>query len=209
MCGRFYIADEDETGEIQRMIEEAARKQQAIIGKSSIAAGEMAPGMTVPALALGKAGGAGVFPMEWGFSLENKRIINTRLETADEKPLFRLSFRQRRCLLPMTHYFEWEERKEMQPSLIPGFMMDAGKKRRIRYQIRPEGQGMMYLAGIYRYEPERKLPVFSVLTCPPDESIAWLHDRMPVILCGQTAMDFLHRPEAAEEREKTMVFRAG
>ena len=43
MCGRFYMADEDETGEIQRMIEEAARKQQAIVGCDSVARGEIAP----------------------------------------------------------------------------------------------------------------------------------------------------------------------
>lgn len=209
MCGRFYIADEDETGEIQRMIEEAARKQQAILGVRTVAPGEIAPGMTAPALALGKTGRVGAFPMEWGFSLEKKRIINTRLETADELPLFQSSFRNRRCLLPMTHYFEWEERQEEQPSLIPGFLMATGKKQRTRYAIRPEGQGMMYLAGIYRYEPEKKLPVFSVLTCRPDESIAWLHDRMPVILGKQCAMDFLHSERAADSREKAMVFRAG
>lgn len=209
MCGRFYIADEDETGEIQRMIEEAARKQKAILGCDTIARGEVAPGMTAAALALGKTGKRGVFPMEWGFSLGKKRIINTRLETAGELPLFQSAFQTRRCLLPMTHYFEWENREEVIPSLLDGTGWEAKGKRRNRYAIRPEGQGRMYLAGIYRYEPEKKLPVFSVLTCSPDESIAWLHDRMPVILGEQTAMDFLCRAEAAENREKTMVFRAG
>ena len=43
MCGRFYIADEDETGEIQRMIEEAARKQKAILGCDTIAGGKWPP----------------------------------------------------------------------------------------------------------------------------------------------------------------------
>ncbi|MBR2055118.1 MAG: SOS response-associated peptidase family protein [Clostridia bacterium] len=209
MCGRFYIADEDETGEIQRMIEEAARKQKAILGCDTIARGEVAPGMTAAALALGKTGKRGVFPMEWGFSLEKKRIINTRLETADELPLFRSAFQTRRCLLPMTHYFEWENREEVIPSLLDGTGWEAKGKRRNRYAIRPEGNGRMYLAGIYRYEANKKLPVFSVLTCAPDESIAWLHERMPVILEEQTAMDFLHRAEDAEGRERCMVFRAG
>ena len=41
--------------------------------------------------------------------------------------------------------------------------------------------GLMYLAGIYRYEADRRLPVFSILTRAPAPEIAFIHDRMPVI----------------------------
>ena len=209
MCGRFYMADEDETGEIQRMIEEAARKQQAIVGCDSVARGEIAPGMTAAALALGKTGKMGAFPMEWGFSAMKKRIINTRLETAAQKPLFADAFRQRRCILPMTHYFEWENRQEQLPSLLDGTGWEPVENRRTRYMIRPEGEGTLFLAGIYRYEGNKKLPVFSVLTCEPHESIAWLHDRMPVILARQEAFSFLQDASVAQKRQQKMIFRAG
>lgn len=209
MCGRFYIADEDETGEIQRMIDEAARRQQAITGRADVARGEVAPGMTAAALALSKTGRTGVFPMEWGFELGKKRIINVRLETAAEKLLFRDAFLQRRCLLPMTHYFEWEEKAGEEGTLVPGLKIAVGPKRRTRYAIRPAREGQMYLAGLYRYEPGKKLPVFAVLTCAPHESIGWLHDRMPVILAGQEAERFLYRKEALENREQAMLFQVG
>lgn len=209
MCGRFYIADADETGEIQRMIEEAARKQKAIIGVDTVARGEVAPGMTAAALALGKSGKVGAFPMEWGFSLDQKRIINTRLETAAERPLFQDAFLQRRCLLPMTHYFEWGEREEIMPSLLLDEALMPKEKRRIRYAIRPKTEGPVYLAGVYRYEKEKPLPVFSVLTCAPDASISWLHDRMPVIFSGRRAMDFLQSEKAVQARELAMDFRVG
>lgn len=209
MCGRFYIADEDETGEIQRMIDAAARKQKAIIGQDTLARGEVAPGMTAAALALGKSGQMGAFPMEWGFTLGKKRIINARLETAAERPLFRDGFLQRRCLLPMAHYFEWGEGEEILPSLFTSPALLPKAKKRIRYAIRPQKEGPMYLAGIYRYEEERKLPVFTVLTCAPDESIAWLHGRMPVIFSEQTAMAFLRSEKVADTRERQMRFQVG
>lgn len=209
MCGRFYIADEDMDGEIQRIIDEAARKQKAIIGADTVARGEVAPGMTAAALALGKRGDIGAFPMEWGFTLGNKRIINTRLETAAEKPLFRDGFLQRRCLMPLTHYFEWGDMEWEEPSLLAGTALAPRKTKKNRWIIRPEREGQVYLAGIYRYEPEKKLPVFSVLTCVPDASIGWLHDRMPVLLHGEHAMAFLTDEKAVSAREQRMIFRAG
>ena len=157
MCGRFYIADEDETGEIQRMIEEAARKQQAIVGESTLMTGEMCPGRAAPVYALGKSGAVGAFPMQWGFPGGKGSIINTRLETAAQKPLFRDAFLQRRCLLPMTCYFEWGEEEVEMPSLLQDTVLQMTKKQRIRYQIRPRKEGKMYLAGIYRHEGPGKL----------------------------------------------------
>src|SRR5690606_32343158 len=35
------------------------------------------------------------------------KMINARSETVDEKPSFRKSFYQRRCLIPMDSFFEW------------------------------------------------------------------------------------------------------
>lgn len=207
MCGRFYIADEDETGEISRIIAEAERKQKAIIGESTVSCGEIAPGMTAAALAVGKTGKIGAFPMEWGFSLQGKRIINTRLETAAEKPLFRDAFASRRCLLPMTHYFEWGWQEREVPSLLADTAFFQTEKKRIRYAIRPQRDGMLYLAGIYRYEQGKKLPVFSVLTCAPDDSISFLHDRMPVIFSRETALGFLQDEKTVAHREKEMAFR--
>lgn len=103
--------------------------------------------------------------MKWGYSLpDGKLIINARSETAAEKPLFRDGMFNRRCLVPATNYFEWEKRG----------------KEKVKYAIRPSGNSMLYMAGIYRIENGR--PVFSILTREPAEQIAFIHDRMPVIL---------------------------
>ena len=74
------------------------------------------------------------FAMQWGYTmLDRKRIINARSETASEKPMFKDGMLQRRCLIPASHYFEWEKREA----------------KKIKYAIRPEGAKLLYMAGIY------------------------------------------------------------
>lgn len=197
MCGRFFIAEEDEDELLSQMIEEASRRQQAIVGERTVARGEILPTATVAALARGKAGGVGAFPMQWGFHRADGKglIINTRSETALDKPMFRQSILHRRCLIPASWYFEWETRDGQQtlleepPSIqIWGDAFPGGKTKnalKIKYAIRPKSAGLMYLAGIYRYEEARKLPVFSILTREPAREIAFIHDRMPVIFSAK------------------------
>lgn len=115
------------------------------------------------------------FAMEWGYHLPNgKLVFNTRSETAAEKPLSADGMRQRRYLIPAAHYFEWERTA-------------SGKT---KYAIAPkEGEGFS-LAGIYRMEAGK--PVFSILTRSPSKDIAFIHDRMPVILPNAAISDWLN-----------------
>ena len=161
MCGRFYIGDPDEEWEtVVRLIN---RRGQVPGLKLS---GEVFPTDIVPVLAPGKSGKPSFFPMRWGYSLGEsaKRVINARAETAAEKPMFEDGIRHRRCAIPASRYFEW---------------MRKSSERR-KFSVRPKAGGMFYLAGLYRFESG--LPVFTVLTRAPSESVSFLHDRMPVLL---------------------------
>lgn len=165
MCGRYWI-DPDER--IQRIIADMQRRDGV---KTE---GEIFPGDRVPVLCRSRAGNVRPFGMEWGWSLAGgKRLINARSETAGEKNMFRESMTLRRCLLPMSAYFEWEK---------------AGSSK-IKHRIFPEEGGLHFLAGLYRFEGEK--PVCTVLTTAADKNIAFIHHRMPVILTEEEQLTWL------------------
>lgn len=146
------------------------------------AEGEVFPSAVLPVVALSKTGGKRVFPMKWGFSTKTGLIINARAETAAEKPTFRESWRCHRCVIPVSWYFEWEHDEKKR----------AGRK----FALRPKGQDLVWLAGLYRMEDE--IPAFVILTRPADESLSWMHDRMPVMLPATEAKEWI-RPDSAPE----------
>ena len=113
--------------------------------------------------------------MKWGYQLpDGKLIFNTRSETAAQKGMFSDGMRQRRCLVPADSYYEWQK---------------TGQKKQ-KYEISPSDLDGFFLAGIYRVEQGR--PVFSILTKEPVESIAFIHNRMPVILPNEAMSDWLN-----------------
>ena len=161
MCGRYWIEPEDDAA-LLRIIDQMQRVDPDLRVKTE---GEIFPGDGVPALCLSLAGNVRPFAMAWGYAMpDGRRMINARSETAAEKPMFRDSMRARRCLLPMSAYFEWE-RKD---------------KEKIKYRIAPEAGGLHFLAGLYRFEGN--FPVCTVLTAEAAPEIAFIHYRMPVIL---------------------------
>ena len=165
MCGRFYVPEDDLEETIVRVIERADERAQRL-GAGKVARGEVFPTQTVAALAPSRQGRPEAFPMRWGYQLGGgKQLINTRSETAAEKPLFRDSFARRRCLIPAAWYYEWQH---------------TGPER-ARYALRPGWGGPVWLMGIYRFEPGLKLPALSILTRAAALEISFIHDRMPVI----------------------------
>ena len=182
MCGRYYIAEEDSAAELQEIIEQLNRRG------AEVKTGEIYPTDTVPVLANNKSMVITPFAMKWGYTLpDGNQIINARSETAADKPLFRDGMLQRRCLIPATNYFEWEKRG----------------RDRIKYAIRECDSPILYMAGVYRIENGK--PVFSILTRESAESIAFIHNRMPVILHPEAKNDWLNVRYRTEEMLKSTV----
>lgn len=173
MCGVFYIG-EDAEQELWEMVT-ALNRRRIEGGTPFKSSGVIRPSDTVPVLANNRALRPTPFAMKWGYTLPGKKglLINARSETAGEKPLFRDGMLQRRCLIPATNYFEWEKTPE-------------GKQ---KYTLRPKGKNFFWLAGLYR--PEAQGAAFTILTRAPAESIAFIHDRMPVILPEEMKGDWL------------------
>lgn len=177
MCGRFYIPEDDSSEELQRIINHLNRKKP-----TPVKTGEVRPTDVAAVIANSKSLQPTPFAMKWGYSLTDPQpIINARSETADSKPLFRDGMQQRRCLIPASHYFEWQRL--------------ANKK--IKNAIRPVNSKEMYMAGVYRIQ--NGIPEFVILTREPGESIRHIHDRMPVILPRDALNDWMNiRYSAAE-----------
>ena len=173
MCGRYWIDDQDEI--IAKFVSKIAGKNPGV--KTS---GEIFPGDSVPVICRSRGGSVKPFAMEWGFSLSGgKKLINARIETADQKPMFRESMQNRRCLLPMSAYFEWEK-------------AGNGKK---KHRILPEINGLFCLAGLYRYENDA--PKCTVLTMEAADEIKFIHPRMPVLIPWEHAGNYLRGEKPA------------
>ena len=177
MCGRYFL---DESPELREFVEAMNRSPLIERMEGAAASGEVFPSNITPALATSRTGKLLVFPMKWGFSSPGGRpLINARAETAADKPTFREAWAGHRCALPAAGYFEWEH--------MP---TPSGKKRTgQKYHLYPEGEGVTWLAGLYRLE--QGLPVFVVLTREAAEGIRFIHDRMPVMLPGDRVAEWI------------------
>lgn len=181
MCGRYQLTAENSSPVLRQIIDEVLRRYAGKPALNQLRLGEIRPTDVVPVLANSKKCEVRPFLMRWGFSGAGGRpVINARSETAQEKPLFRNSLKERRCLVPASHYFEWD------------------KSSRAKYQIEA-ADDMLYMAGLYRYEDDPALPAFTILTRAASPQAEKIHHRMPVILPAAIAREWLS-PDAGIEK---------
>lgn len=96
-------------------------------------------------------------------------LINARAETAYQKPSFRNAFRQHRCLIPVSGFYEW-------------LRWERGNQ---PYFIRMRDGHPFAFAGLWdRWESpdESAVETCAILTTAANDVLAPIHDRMPVIL---------------------------
>ena len=179
MCCRYYM---EMSPELRPIVEAAGRSKLyrdniQRIARPLITSGEVFPESLVPVIASNRAGKKTVFPMIWGYHEEgiSRPIVNARSETAAEKRSFREGWAMHRCIVPATWYYEWDHRPAP----------DGKTKAREKYALMPRGGKMTCLCGLYRMEDG--YPHYVILTREAGEGIAFLHDRMPVILPEEAA----------------------
>ena len=108
--------------------------------------------------------------MNWGFrpSYSNNLVINARSETVHKKNLFKESFHRRRCIIPVSGFYEWKK--------------VADKK--TKHYINILEDQIISLAGIYDYfyiNGKQQL-AFCILTKDAPQELINIHDRIPVII---------------------------
>ena len=114
----------------------------------------------------------GLVPNWWNKSLKDIKLatFNARAETADEKPFFRSAFKEKRCLIPASGYYEWKTTPD-------------GKQP--YYYTRRDGRPVT-IAGLWdawkNPQTGERLVSCTMLITGPNALAAEIHDRMPVIL---------------------------
>lgn len=167
MCGRYQIVTD------AKALYEAFQVE-AELDAAQLARYNVAPA-TEQLVILSEAGQRAARWHRWGLIphwAKDKSIgyktINARGESVAEKPAFRAAFRQRRCLVPATGFYEWK-------------VLAGGKQ---PYLIRLKSGALFAFAGLWESwsGPEGELRSFTIVTTAPNALMTRIHERMPVII---------------------------
>lgn len=170
MCGRFSIVVT-----IEELMERFLLDQDAdgILYTPSY---NVAPGRPIPAI-IAHEGKNRMGTLRWGLIpswAKDEKIgyntINAKAETLLEKASFKTAFERRRCIIPADGFYEWKA--------LPG-----GGKQPMRIVLKR--LPVFAMAGLYDTwtAPDgRRISSCTVITTTPNELMADIHNRMPVIL---------------------------
>lgn len=118
--------------------------------------------------------------------------INAKAETIEARPAFREAFARRRCLVPLDGFYEWKKLgRDRQP-----------------YAVALADRRLMAMAGLWeswRSPDGERLRSFTIITTAPNELLAPLHDRMPVILGPENWPLWLGEVTADPDRLKGLL----
>ena len=174
MCGRYRLTRRRMTEIEQYYGVDDANDLEIWERQFNIPPREMAP------IVLGAKGRrrltAGLWSLmpPWAENLEHANRVSTfnaKAETLIQKPTFKNAFLKRRCIVPAEAFYEWVGPK--------------GKKQPLSI-ARRDGK-FLSMAGLYNFwrpagSQGRPIPTFTIVTTTPNQWMARIHDRMPVML---------------------------
>ncbi len=171
MCGRYTVTrQEGLIEEMEAVLDDNVEKNQWWKPRFNVAPTQDAPVVTL------RDGVRTIEMMRWGlipfWAAKNNAkpplMINARIESVQSKSMFRDALERKRCLVPADGFYEWKK---------------LGKAKQPMY-IHPGEHRFFAFAGLWaRAKTEAgELHSFTIITGPPNELVAPIHDRMPVVL---------------------------
>jgi putative SOS response-associated peptidase YedK len=152
MCGRYALHANPEVIALQFGLDARPEFKPSY---------NVCPGTDILAVRNDRSGRRRAGPLRWG---AGNKLVNARAETLGERPAFRNAFRQFRCLIPASGFYEWQA---------------AGRSKRPWYVL-PRDAPLFGLAGIVLlWQGVRSV---AIVTTDANELMAPVHDRMPVIV---------------------------
>lgn len=162
MCNTYIVRPKRGTqGLAQRVSEATAKLASALVRKSD-------PGAVVRA-------DGGVELMRWGFHREFNPAINNARADKLEGGMWREAFHERRCVIPMTLFYEWG----------PGI---GGRKQ--ANEFRDVDDDYLWAAGIWEESAEFG-SCYTMVTTACSPLMAPIHNRIPALLRPEEMLEWL------------------
>lgn len=175
MCGRFNVTSDP----LNRLIVEITGRGFVIDTRYNIA-----PTEQVPVLFKHSNGDWDLADMRWWLvpwwsegPSTKYAMYNAKSETLTKSRAFREPFKQRRCIVPATGYYEWR----------------TEKGRKMPYYIAPESGSGFAFAGLWdRWKGEDEtIDSCTIITVAATESMKPIHNRMPAQLTVSEARNWM------------------
>ena len=177
MCGRFtYLYKWKQLHRLMKLLEWPPNE---LVPRFNVA-----PAQQAPVARMNEGGGRVGAMMRWGLippwsndPIKEPMLNNARGDAVFTKPTFRDAAKKRRCLVPVSGFYEWQERE--------------GEKRKQPYWIGRADREPFCFAGLWEVWRDRANPdaspleSFTIITTEPNALVAPIHDRMPVIVAPQ------------------------
>lgn len=177
MCGRYVTPAE---AEIERYWHIGAH-DSGLWARGSF---NVAPTSMVPILRMEVEGQLqlvaarwGLIPFWWKKAQVPSGTYNARSEEAGHKPMWRNSYRYRRCLMPALGWYEWSDKEVLH--------MQAGRETRQPYYLYCSTEPVLAFAALWSsWEAPNgdELLSCAMLTKSAAPSIRAIYGRMPVVL---------------------------
>tara|TARA_R110002094_G_scaffold3694_1_gene11923 strand:+ start:81 stop:779 length:699 start_codon:yes stop_codon:yes gene_type:complete len=136
---------------------------------------------TMPVVAL-KTAHPQVYPMMWGLvphyertKAQKRMLPNAKAETARKLSPFKEGVAHRRCLIPANGFYEWKTKGKL----------------KLPHLLTLKDDAPFAFAGFWEPGNEDIPDSYTILTTEPNELIAPIHHRMPVILTRETMKPWL------------------
>lgn len=183
MCAHYLIFLDD--GELRDIVDTAAKNLGNDPLNFKMGTRDIFPGYAAPVLMPEKGELKPVY-MRWGYPIRQKKKVqkdpkhpeyttsyaqNAKLEEAADKLFWKDSLENRRCLIPVSGFYEYKTLED---------------KRKIPYRFSLPASCVMYMAGMYKFFKQDDGSYFlhyTMMTTAPTSEVAAVHDRMPVVLC--------------------------
>lgn len=169
MCGRYVLKRKDLEALLERL---GVKDPGEYISRYNIAPSTMIPAVRATTEGAQREAVA----LQWGLvprwskdAKSGAKLANARAEGIASKPAFRDAFKQRRCVVPASGFYEWQTIGRLKQ---PWF-----------FQMRDESP--FVFAGLWerwRSEDGVELHTCALITTSPNQVVSSFHDRMPVIL---------------------------